>query len=464
MESIKKSIKARIALLATVPVVFVALALTIIQTSKLSRSTSEKTIDELKSTAYSIRAMLNTVSDGDYSVDANGVMYAGDVDLTYLNDVFDKFTKDSGVYATVFYGDTRKATSVINEGKRAVGTKAVEAVTNSVLAGNEYVSEKTLVAGRDCVVAYVPLYSKTSGRVCGMVFTGIPNADLKKEINIAMLNSIVLASVLLLVVILLAMFEATKVAKAVKASSDVCGILAEGDFSVEDCKDGTNRPDELGIMARGVNSLKEEVGSAIRGVKDNIKVLVKNADGLERAAGDAASSMRDLSNAVEDIAEGATNQAQEVETSAGNVSEILRAVDSINENVTKTDSFTEEMKASSEQVVADFETLISDTKKSIEKLTDISEKMKHVADAVETVTMAANEINDIASQTNLLSLNASIEAARAGDAGRGFAVVAAEISALAEQSDTAAVKIREIMLKLKDETHGAVEMVSDMSS
>jgi len=464
IKKFKSSFKVRLMTLVLLPVLFVGIALAAVAGLKMKSNMESETIAELKASAYALRSMIDTISDQDYSVDENGTMYAGNVDLTYLNTVADKFTSDSGMFETIFFGDTRRITSVKTDGKRAIGTQAVQAVIDQVLkGGKEYTSLSTKVAGTECVVAYVPLYQKDGRTVCGMVFTGISKANFNKTMSSTLSFIILVAVVLLAVISAIAIFVSSKMNKAIIGASGVCTDLAEGDFTKDKASAGLERDDELGAMIRNVNELKDRFDSTIGGVKTNIGILVESADGLEKAANESAESMNDLSNAVEEIANGATTQAQEVETSAQGIADILRTMEEINASVEETNSCTEEMSVNSKQVVGDFETLIRDTVKSIEKLTDITDKMSLVQEAVETVTTAANDINNIASQTNLLSLNASIEAARAGEAGRGFAVVAGEISALADQSNQAAVKIRDIMSNLKDETIGAVSMVSEMS-
>ena len=104
---------------------------------------------------------------------------------------------------------------------------------------------------------------------------------------------------------------------------------------------------------------------------------------------------------------------------------------------------------------------LAEVRESNKKVTEVTEQIKtsilETSESADDIRQAADVITDIASQTNLLSLNASIEAARAGEAGRGFAVVASEISQLAEQSNQAAVEIRGIINELIDNSNRSVE-------
>jgi methyl-accepting chemotaxis protein len=464
MNKFKKSFTARLITLVLLPVLVASIALTIISATKLSDSMNKSTIEKLQGATRAFKAVFEQLATEQFSIDENGVMYADGKDLSYFLPIFDQYTRDTGIYVTIFYEDTRRLTSVIGTDGARAGGKATDAVIADVYrGGKEFTSLKTPVAGKDCVVAYLPL-KQPDGKTCGMVFTGIPRDTFQKSVRDAIISTVLIAVAILAITVTIAVFVVRTISRAILGVSKVCNDLAEGDFTREPASDGINRPDAVGDMVKNVNSLKESFTEAIGGVKENIGILVKGAEGLDTAAGESAQSMTELTNAVEGIANGATTQAQEVETSAREVAEIVQTVEEINESVKKTEECAAEMKKNSDEVDDNFKILLKNTATTIEKLKEIIEKMKHVQDAVETVTTAANDINSIASQTNLLSLNASIEAARAGEAGRGFAVVAGEISTLADQSNNAAVKIRDIMSNLKDETDGAVNMVRDMSA
>ncbi len=460
----KSSFMARLLSLVLLPVIVASILLTIVSSVRLYRSMSADTVTKLKSSTFALKAMVETLAKDSFSVDENGVMYADGVDLSYLNSTLDKYTDRTGIYATIFFGDTRRITSVKkNDGSRPIGTPASKDVTSVVLKGGSFTSMDTLVVDKMCVVAYEPLYQPDGKTVCGMVFTGIPKSTYLNEINKGVINTVIIAISILAITVVVGVMVVRILSRAILGVSRVCNDLAEGDFTGKPATDGIRRADAVGDMVKNVNALKNHFTEAIGGVKQNIDVLVKGADGLDTAASDSAQSMGELMDAVEGIAKGATNQAQEVETSAREVAGILKTVDEIHESVDRTEECAGEMKRNSDEVDNNFKILLKNTADTIVKLKEIIEKMQHVQDAVETVTTAANDINSIASQTNLLSLNASIEAARAGEAGRGFAVVAGEISTLADQSNNAAVKIRNIMSNLKEETDGAVAMVRDMS-
>lgn len=457
----KIGFKSKLMALVIVPVIVISLIVSIVVFFRLKSIMLSDAEDSLKNSARAIRTMLTLATDGDFTAE-NGVLYKGGEDMTYVNDLFDQYFEETEVYATLILDDTRMVTSVKNGTERAVGTQIDGGIASEVMGGKEYVAANVMVGGTNCVVAYIPLY-QDSGEICGSVFTGMSMKKINSSIAQTVLGILLIVAILMVLTIIVAVILTGTINRVIMASQKVCMDLAGGDFTGNQVIIGTSRDDELGDMARGVNTVKEKFGEAIGGVRSNIGVLLKNAEGLQATAAGTSTTMDDLSRAVSGIAEGATSQAQEVTSAANDVAGILSKMEAVNANVISTKENTDEMTTASKNVIDTFGKLIDDIDMSIRSLDNIAEKMEAVASAVNDVTVAADDINGIAAQTNLLSLNASIEAARAGEAGKGFAVVAGEISQLASQSKESADKINEIMSKLHTETDSAVSLVKDMN-
>ncbi len=457
----KIGFKSKLMALVIVPVVVISLIVSIVVFLRLKSIMLSDAEDSLKNSARAIRTMLTLATDGDFTTE-NGVLYKGGEDMTYVNELFDQYFEETEVYATLILGDTRMVTSVKNGTERAVGTQIDEGIASEVLGDKEYVAANVMVGGTRCVVAYIPLY-QDSGDICGSVFTGMSMKKINSSIAQTVLGILLIVAIFMVLTIIVAVMLTGTINRVIMASQKVCMDLAGGDFTGNQVVIGTTRGDELGDMARGVNTVKEKFGEAISGVRSNITTLLKSSDGLADTATGTSTTMDDLSRAINGIAEGATSQAQEVTCAANDVAGILSKMEDVNKNVISTRDNTDEMTEASKKVIGTFGKLIEDIDASIVSLDNIVSKMEGVASAVNDVTVAADDINGIAAQTNLLSLNASIEAARAGEAGKGFAVVAGEISQLAAQSKESADKINEIMVKLHGETDTAVELVKDMN-
>lgn len=197
----------------------------------------------------------------------------------------------------------------------------------------------------------------------------------------------------------------------------ILGLMSQGNYAVQsEHKDGYTLDFEKLIVA-------------MRVLRDQ---MIETLTSIEDAANQVSAGSGNLAEASQSLAEGATDQA-------GAVEELQATITSITENIQKT---------------------ADQSKNQMQSMIDTMSRINESSNKIGNII---TDIENIASQTNLLSLNASIEAARAGEAGRGFAVVAEQIRQLAEQSTQSAVDTRELIeasLKEIEEGNQAVERVS----
>ena len=132
-EKYKKSFQARLITLVILPIVIISVALTLASALKLKNEKENEVVGKLKATALAFRENIAKNAEGDYEV-IDGDVYAGELDIQYMEQIFDDFTKNTGIYATLFIDDTRRITSVKKpSGEKATGTTAAPDVINAVL-------------------------------------------------------------------------------------------------------------------------------------------------------------------------------------------------------------------------------------------------------------------------------------------------------------------------------------------
>ena len=277
-------------------------------------------------------------------------------------------------------------------------------------------------------------------------------------------NIIILSVFIIIAIAVLTMVVVNVLVKDLTASSAIVGdIAANLDFTkVGDLDKFTSRGDEVGEVSKATKKLADAVSVAIDLIQSKSARVSDSAVELNKSAGDTMENSTNITRAVGEIANGAVSQANTIQDGVTAVAAILDSVGTLDKEVNEAGDQTDSMKISSNNMRKSFSDLSDAMEETKTALGSVSETMGSVSDFVAEVQGAVDAINAIARQTNLLSLNASIEAARAGDAGRGFAVVAEEIGGLSEESATSSKSIGEIMLRLEDKTKDAVATVKSL--
>lgn len=239
--------------------------------------------------------------------------------------------------------------------------------------------------------------------------------------------------------------------------TDLTQKVAQMDFTENSVQQKMEaRKDELGLMARSLGSLRITLAEVVTGIQENCNILVKSAEELRGGAAKTAGSIEQVGNAVDDIANSANSQAQETQSATENVLTMGDMVKDTNATIGNLMVSAEAMNKANQNAKNILSTLRKINTESGENIDIIARQTETTNESVLKIAEATQLITDIASETNLLSLNASIEAARAGEHGKGFAVVASEIQKLAEQSSESAGKIEEIIHVLLEDSQSAV--------
>ena len=205
---------------------------------------------------------------------------------------------------------------------------------------------------------------------------------------------------------------------------------------------------EIGLIAGAVSNLKEKLNDVVGGLMESANTLENTVEELTTDTTRTIDIMDTIDSACRDIAQGAMNQAESTTEASASVKQMGELIDVSKSRLDGIRGVSGGVKDSTHSASDGLEKLRQSNIEVTHVTEEIAEAISGTSASADKIKEAANLITSIASQTNLLSLNASIEAARAGDAGRGFAVVATEISNLSEGSNKAASEIQNIIEEL----------------
>ena len=310
---------------------------------------------------------------------------------------------------------------------------------------------------------YASYYINSQGRYILVV-----TADEKDAFRSVTQTRNALVGVLIAVVILLATIGGILIRGLIRPLHVLTGVVnkvADLDLTENaDEKRLAQRKDEIGMIAKAVENLHNELSEIIRAIQSQGAKLSESNQQFAQGFSEIVQTVDDVNIAVEEIATGSTSQAQETSTASEHIVDIGNAIDSNSTSVEMLESSIERMNllaAESAEMLGDLVRINDWTAETIGVVTEQTDRTNQSAERINEAVVA---IQDIASQTNLLSLNASIEAARAGESGRGFAVVAEQIRKLAEDSANSAEQIEAIVRELIANSKEGVAKMHDLSN
>jgi methyl-accepting chemotaxis protein len=389
--------------------------------------------EKLKSDAAMGNALLNKRFPGNWSI-KEGSLYKGAAKMNDNFDMVDEIGELTGDTVTIFQGDTRVATNVIDQqGNRAVNTQAADAVKDSVLVNGKTYIGKANVVGVWNQTVYEPIRN-ANGEIIGIWYVGIPNT-VYDQLAAEFRNMLILFSAIAILLVSIIVWVITdRMTRPLVMLEKVTNKVAAGDLTQNIAE--INSKDEIGSLAIAF-------GKMINNMRD---VLSKIASASE----EVALGSKNIASSSASLSAGATDQTGSIEELTASISMIANQVRTNGQSVNQSIELVENAELKVDHGYQEMKNMLL-------CMDDIDESSQNIGKVIKV-------INDIAFQTNVLALNAGVEAARAGEYGKGFAVVAGEVRSLAMRSAEAAKQTGQMIEASSKNVEMGISVANKMSS
>lgn len=454
--------KQKMLTLCCVPLLLLTILSLIIGLVQFHSGMYNQTKSRLQSSALAAMNLYSSQGYGDYAMKSDGYVWRGmNFNVSQETFVVDDLKEQTDVDITFFYQDTAVMTSIRDENNiRWIGMRAGENIKNYTLGQGAQLWYRNIEIDKKMYHAYIiPIVqSSDETTVIGALMASTPTTELDNMMTRYILTSTLASAIILIAVALFIFWYIGGLTKVLHDVRKVLLKVSEGDLSDERLM-STRRKDEFGELAIGTEKLRTKIDGLLKNIQSGMFKLTGAAEQLNDMSGKNVTAAKEMSTSVEQIYEKANNQKAGTQSASDNVETTRNAIDMMLEQIENINLLSSHMAALSENSQSILNELSESSRNSRETVTEIGYQVTVTNESVEQIKSVTEYITNIADETNLLALNASIEAARAGDAGKGFAVVAQEIQKLAEESNNSAAKIGQNILSLIEKTNGIVTVM-----
>lgn len=445
------SMMASLLMTAILPTLLAAVVIALIACTSMTDSLEQDVYHELRVAAEG----LSNYYQHDISLSEDG-------SPTYDHAYVDSLLNDD-IQLTLFVNDVRFLTSVIDETNssgRNEGTTANPDIWTKVSAGEEFQQKGVVINGEEYYVIYLPL-ADANGNVIGMSFAGKEQKLVHNQVLSAVIKLVLFTAIIVAICCVIVVIVARRIKEPLVIITKNLQLLSDGEL--QPYKNATSNVTEIDSIIQSRKKMSATLQEIVKKVQKASEDLLADGDRLQAAASNTSSNASDISNAVVEISKSAVSMASDLENATEKVADMGGKIENIVGGINDLDNVANHMDTAGQKAMDIINALDESNTKTVEAIKVVAQNVEATDHSVAEISSAVNVITAIADQTNLLSLNASIEAARAGDAGRGFAVVANEISTLAEQSSESAKKIEEILETLVADSKRSIEKMEEVN-
>ena len=434
---IKISITKKIVGLITAVILLICLVIGFVSSNIIRIITTDEKEMQLKVGAYSVS---QTVAKRTSSEDM-------------LNDI-NAFHEYSGIDVTIFHDKIRAASTI--EG--SVGTEMDSKIYKKIQSGDNYFATDVNVNGEKYYGYYIPFFEE--GRYTGAVFTGIPQAEANSTILTTTIKVVFCILGYGLVFVVITLFFVRKIVKSIKRLENTISTLLNNDLATIHEKYEFEH-DEIETLSNKTVDFSEQLNQIVAKIKFASIDLKDIASDLKESVQTTNDTCEQISLAVERVAKGASSQAEDTTNAAQNINQMSNELGNIRTNASDLNNIASSMNVAKNNALNTLSELQKVNSAMANDIEFTNSQVNETSKSVKQIEQAVEMIQNIAKQTRLLSLNASIEAAHAGEHGKGFSVVAEEIGKLANQSAESSNEINSILQELIENYDAIINNVTN---
>ena len=361
-------------------------------------------------------------------------------------------TKKVGNSGYIFVSDVEGKSMIAHPNKELIGT---DAPSKQSFWNDAKTTEKGFIKYNFNGANKFGAYETNKATGWKLVAT-LDENELSIDTNSILVSTLTIVLVIGLIAIALSLLLSRGIAQNIKKLKDVFEKASNGDLTVSI---NPSTKDEFMDLANSFNFMMKNISNLMNSVTKSSKEVLETSSNLASMSEEVTASIGEVAKAIEEVSEGATNQSQNAQQGVSEMNDLSDKLDKISANSNEMDKLSINTKELGFKRIAKKDSVMEKSNRTKAATNEVNDIVQDMNESTKKISTISETISQITEQTNLLSLNASIESARAGEAGKGFAVVAEEIRKLAEQSKESTEEIKVIIASIQSKSDTAVKAI-----